>query len=330
MTSPSARQPWPAAEPDDVKTGRENTDAETILSGGVSSDIRIVHAPHGSYVVKQALEKLKVAADWHADPARSSIEVRGLRTIARLLGPAHAPRVLWVDRAAHRFAMELVDPRFRNWKEELLRGNVDLLTAHAAGHLLGRLHARSSTSKAIARTFANVKPFTELRIRPFFGRVAQKNPALTAAIARTVSNIRASRMALVHGDYSPKNLLVDGADMVILDCEVAHWGDPRFDVAFCVTHLLLKSFRRGARADALRRAAVALLSAYREVGLPVLDLHLSQQIGCLLLARLDGDSPVDYLGDLDAHAVRQLATELLLDSPSDIELHIGVPGDPHT
>jgi len=307
---------------------QQQSRGDTVLPGGVSSDIRIVHAADGSYVVKQALEKLKVKADWRADPARSSVEVRALRILAHLLGPAHAPRVLWVDAANHRFAMELIAPRFRNWKQQLLRGEVDLATARSAGQLLGKLHSRSSQSAALASTFAGIESFTELRIRPFFERVAERNPALSAAIADTVARMLRSRDALVHGDYSPKNLLVDGADVVILDCEVAHWGDPRFDIAFCLAHLLLKSFRRGAPQRALREAAAAFLQAYRKAGLAVLDLHLARQTACLLLARLEGDSPVDYLDDLDPHEVKRFAVELLLQPPSDLELRLGEQGRP--
>ncbi|MBN8888263.1 MAG: aminoglycoside phosphotransferase family protein [Rudaea sp.] len=296
--------------------------SETILDGGVSSDIRIVHSSQGNYVVKHALEKLRVEADWHSDPARSSIEVDGLRTIAALLGQAHAPRVLWSDASAHRFAMELIDPRYKNWKQLLLGGDVDLATARSAGRLLGLLHARSSTSADIARRFTNTRTFVELRIRPFFERVAERNPALAPAVTRVVERIQSHRNAWVHGDYSPKNLLVDGADVVILDCEVAHWGDARFDIAFCVTHLLLKSFRRDADALPLLSAAAAFLTEYRRCGLNVVDGDLLQQIGCLMLARLEGDSPVDYLRDLDAYTVKRIAIEFILSASTPAESNI--------
>jgi 5-methylthioribose kinase len=301
----------------------QDTAHETVLEGGVSSDIRIVQSPQGSYVVKRALKKLKVKADWFADPARSSTEVCGLRAMAQLLGQAHVPKVLWADEAAHQFAMELIDARFKNWKQQLLQGNVDPATARTAGRLLGQLHTRSSTASCLAQQFANTQPFIELRIRPFFERIAQKNPSLAPDIVRIIKNILATRNALVHGDYSPKNLLVDGGDVVILDCEVAHWGDARFDVAFCVAHLLLKSFRRGAPKPLLRYAVVAFLSEYRRAGLAVLDEHFVRQLGCLLLARLEGDSPVAYLDDLEARAVRQLAIELILRPPAFTEFDIG-------
>jgi 5-methylthioribose kinase len=291
---------------------------ETPLPGGVSSDIRIVHSAQGDVVVKRALEKLRVKADWFSDPARSSIEVRALRATAELIGQAHVPRVLWEDATAHEFAMDLIPPRFRNWKQELLRGRVDIETARSAGRLLGQLHTESACDATLADRFADNRIFVELRIDPFFVRVAQRNDVLFAAISDVVVRIHAQRTALVHGDYSPKNLLVDGADVVILDCEVAHWGDPRFDVAFCTAHLLLKSLRRDT--TTLRTALAAFLAAYRSTGPNVLDTDFVRQTGCLVLARLEGDSPVDYLDELDAPSVKAFASRLVLDPPSVMEL----------
>ena len=290
----------------------KNSLRETPLDGGVSSDIRIVHSAQGSYVVKRALERLRVKADWFSDPVRSSIEVRGLQQLAALLGQAHVPKVLWADEVAHQFAMELIGNRFKNWKQELLRDNVDIVTARAAGRLLGPLHTRSHSEPCIASQFESRQPFVELRIEPFFDRIAQKNPALAPTIADIVHNILDSRNALVHGDFSPKNLLVDRGEVVILDCEVAHWGDARFDVAFCTVHLLLKSFRRTAPSPLITSATLAFLSEYRLAGIAPPDRHFLQQLGCLLLARLEGDSPVDYLDDINVSEVKQLATDLIL------------------
>lgn len=302
----------PSSGPPSPDEGHENTVHETPLDGGVSSDIRTISTPQGTQVVKRALAKLKVEAEWFSDPARSSVEVEGLRAIAMLLGQAHAPKVLWVDETAHQFAMELIDPRFRNWKQKLLNGDVDIANAAAAGRLLGQLHVRSSDDPSLAARFASTGPFVELRIRPFFERIARRNPALAPSIVEIVQDLRATRSALVHGDYSPKNLLVDGHDAVILDCEVAHWGDPRFDVAFCLAHLLLKMFRRTDSAPALLSGILTFLGEYRRGGPAVLDRRFVGQLGCLLLARLEGDSPVDYLGDLDANEVKRFATELIL------------------
>jgi aminoglycoside phosphotransferase (APT) family kinase protein len=286
--------------------------AQKALDGGVSSDIRIVRSPQGSYVVKRALNKLKVKADWFADPARSSNEVSGLRAMARLLGQEHVPRVLWEDRSGHQFAMELIDSRLQNWKVRLLCGDVSLATARTAARLLAELHSRSSAEPHLASQFKNTRPFIELRVQPFFERIAQRNPLLASAVTDVVERMQARRVALVHGDYSPKNLLVDQHEVVVLDCEVAHWGDPRFDVAFCAAHLILKSFRRTDSRAALLSAVGAFLWEYQRSGVAPLDCDLFRQLGCLMLARIEGDSPVDYLQDLDLSEVRKFATELIV------------------
>ena len=286
---------------------------ETVLGGGVASDVRVVHDPKGAYVVKRSLPKLRVAADWRSDPSRSSIEVDCLKVMAEILGQARVPRVLWSEPETNQFAMELINPRFRNWKEDLLQGRVDRVTAAAAGQLLGRLHTRSGSRTDIPKRFEGQKAFLELRVRPFFGRIAANNADLAPVIDQMVAGMAEHRIALVHGDYSPKNILANGSELVILDCEVAHWGDPRFDIAFCLAHLLLKSLRHGAPAAALADSALTFVACYRRHGPPVFDPRLMRMLGALLLARLEGDSPVEYLKEIDVPSVKKLAVLLLTD-----------------
>jgi aminoglycoside phosphotransferase (APT) family kinase protein len=283
----------------------------------VASNISIVDTIAGPIVVKEALPELKVAAHWPSDPARSLIEADALRVIADLIGANAVPRVLWVDAEKHRFGMALIDARLRNWKVDLLAGRVDLATAARAGEMLGELHARSSTRADIAERFASRQFFEELRIRPYFERIAERNPGIAPAVREAIDAMRsASVRALVHGDFSPKNVLADGRDVVLLDCEVAHWGDPRFDIAFCLSHLLLKAMRRGADAGRLADAADAFLAAWRVAGLSVDDATLVRLTGCLMLARLEGDSPVDYLDTLDVVAVKKMAVAII-ENPAD-------------
>lgn len=284
----------------------------TTFGGGVASDIRVVDTVRGRIVVKEALPELKVEAYWPSDPARSLVEAQALQAIAELIGESAVPKVLWIDADKHRFGMELVDPRLRNWKLDLLAGRIDLVTASRVGKLLGEMHGRSSRRSDIAERFANRQFFEELRIRPYFERVAERNPSLAPAIRQSIDGMRdSSQKALVHGDFSPKNILADGGDVVLLDCEVAHWGDPRFDLGFALSHLWLKARRRGADAERFAAAADALLTAYEEEGLPVVDADLARLLGGLILARLEGDSPVDYLKDLDAGAAKQAASAMI-------------------
>lgn len=291
---------------------------ESVLGGGVASDIRIVDTIAGKIVVKEALPELKVDAHWRSDPARSLVEADALRTIAELLGEGAVPKVLWTDAEKHRFGMELVDPRLRNWKLDLLDGRIDLATASRAGEILGQLHGRSARRADVAERFASRQFFEELRIRPYFERIAERNPALAPAVHQAINDMRESaEQALVHGDFSPKNLLADGGDVVLLDCEVAHWGDPRFDLAFILSHLSLKAMRRDADAARFADAADALLAGYRAEGPAVIDAHLVRLVGCLILARLEGDSPVDYLDTLDTATAKRVAVGMIENPTAD-------------
>lgn len=289
------------------------------LSGGVSSDIRIRQTDDGPIVVKRALAKLKVSADWRASPERSNIEVRALRAAAVLIGKSHVPAVLWEDRPRHMFAMTLADPALKNWKQELLAGIVDMETAAAVGDTLGLLHLRSSGNTEIEHEFRDLSCFDELRLDPFFHRVAQKFPQFEVSIEAVVNTMSQRRSVLVHGDFSPKNLLVRGNRVVVLDFEVAHWGDPAFDLAFCSAHLLLKGWRRAAHEGTYIRALGTFLKSYAaRFGREPIDNHLIRMTACLLLARTDGDSPIDYGSDLDIVFVRRAAAGLLDASTSNL------------
>jgi aminoglycoside phosphotransferase (APT) family kinase protein len=282
---------------------------------GVSGDVSFVDGPDGPIVVKRALPKLKVAADWFASPERSAVEAACLQVLAEVLGQAAVPRVLWVDRDSHSFAMERLPDRLIPWKARLLACDVDLRTAEKAGRLLGQLHTRTQGRSDLATQFEDRSHLQTLRIRPYHERVAQRRPDLADAIIAVIENMLRDRQCLVHGDYSPKNLLADGSDVIILDCEVAHWGDPRFDIAFCLCHLLLKIVHSPSCSDEIARSADAYLAAYRAEGLAVLDAELSRATGCLILARVIGDSPVDYLDSAELKAAALHLGESLLQAP---------------
>jgi thiamine kinase-like enzyme len=291
----------------------------TTLPKGVSCDVWIQHDEAGREIVlKQPLEKLNVVADWHSRLSRFDVEVRALTTVASLLGQTIVPKVLWVDAARSCFAMERIDPRLRNWKLDLLAGKMDLRTANRVGTLLGMLQSASANHPDIPRDFANQAYFEELRIEPFFLRVAQANPNLRAGIDLAVAALRAPGTTLVHGDFSPKNLLADASDVVVLDWEIAHWGNPRFDIAFMLSHLILKGSRKVDAAPYLA-AANAFLDGYVvESSEGILDSMLVRLIGCLLLSRFEGASPVDYRDQLDAPTLKSKSSTLILNPIQDV------------
>jgi 5-methylthioribose kinase len=290
------------------------------IAAGVSGEVRFEDSPDGPIVVKQALGKLKVAADWFANPERNAVEAACLQVLADVLGPEAVPRVLWVNRETHTFAMERLPARLVPWKGRLMACDVDLTTATRVGELLGQMHSRTARRTELASQFDDLTYLLDLRVHPYHHRVAERQPELATAINGVVERMLASRQCLVHGDYSPKNLMTDGSEVVLLDCEVAHWGDPRFDVAFCLSHVLLKALHSHSCATQLARAAQTYLAAYAESGLPILDEELTRATGCLVLARVVGDSPVEYLTTPELRkAAFGLGERLLLDPGSPLE-----------
>ena len=286
-----------------------------FLTGGVSSIVVRVITDREAFVVKQALGQLRVAADWFSRPERSLIEARCGKVLAELV-PGFVPEIVAVvpDRSA--FVMRSAPPGTETWKDRLMRGEVWQTDADMVGHLLGRIHAASAERTDLAASFADRSFFDELRIDPYLRYLAARAPAVAPALGAIITELLTANTCLVHGDFSPKNLLMppDGG-VLLVDHEVAHWGHPAFDVAFVTSHLCLKAIRFRARAGEYVDAAVAVLDGYatetRDLGM-ALGSFTARVTAALLLARVDGKSPVEYLTDDDRRFVRSIAGDLLL------------------
>jgi aminoglycoside phosphotransferase (APT) family kinase protein len=291
----------------------------TTLTGGVSSDLWRVDLPGRTLCVKRALPTLRVGDGWHAPVTRNAVEYAWLAFAARH-HPGNAPRLLAHDPDAGYFAMEFLPHPL--WKGELMAGRVDPAFAGAVGDVLGELHRISTREPAVAMDFATDANFAALRLEPYFGTTARRHPRLAGRLADLADRTAATHLALVHGDVSPKNILVGPAGPVFLDAECAWFGDPAFDVAFCLTHLSLKMLVRPDRAAELRAAADSLLAAHSAhidwEPTVEFDHRVATLLPAVLLARVDGASPVEYLTDALRATVRQVAIAMLqrpADSP---------------
>jgi aminoglycoside phosphotransferase (APT) family kinase protein len=292
----------------------------TALSGGVSSDISLVEAGGRSFCVKRALPRLKVAALWEAPIERNAAEAAFMRAVARWL-PRAVPRVLGEDAEAGLFAMDYLPPeRFPLWKTQLLEGRVDQNFAAAVGRDLALVHSKSAAEPEIRTAFANDDTFEAIRIEPYLRATGMAHPPLAARLDSLAQTTLSTKRALVHGDVSPKNIL-DGPDgPVFLDAECAWFGDPAFDIAFCLNHLLLKGARHGVGKAPYLAAFAALAAAYL-AGVDWeepsgLEARAAALLPALFLARVDGKSPVEYLTrDSERDAVRRCANPLIAAPP---------------
>jgi aminoglycoside phosphotransferase (APT) family kinase protein len=294
------------------------------LSGGVSCDVFQVEVKRRPpVVVKRALGKLRVAADWRAPVERSESEVAWI-ALASEVDPRLVPKVIAQDDARHLFVMEyLPKERYPVWKDRLLAGEVDVAFAASVGTWLARLHGATARSLSIARRFANQAQFHALRLEPYLLHSAEKHSDVAQQIRALVESVAHAHIALMQGDVSPKNILIGPETPVFLDAETACYGDPAFDLAFCLNHLLLKCVVRPDSAPRYANAFGALKEAYfAEANWEMrehLDARAVRLLGALLLARVDGKSPVEYLTDEGAKRfVRETAKGFIAHSPPDL------------
>jgi tRNA A-37 threonylcarbamoyl transferase component Bud32 len=284
------------------------------LTGGVSSDIWRIDLPDGPICAKRALPKLRVTADWRSPIVRNRYEARWMR-VAAAAAPGSAPRLLGQHPRLGVLAMAYL-PRHALWKQQLRDGLADLHTARRIGQTLARIHAHAAARPALAADFDSQSIFFDIRLEPYLLATAERHPELAHHLVALVRQTQAHALTLVHGDVSPKNILVDADGVVFLDAECAVWGDPAFDLAFCLNHLLLKCLwtpvaARGFLAcfDVLSTAYLAGVNWERADGL---QRRAAALLPGLLLARVDGKSPVEYLSEeAQRQTVRRAATALL-------------------
>lgn len=273
----------------------------SALTGGISSDIYRVVDGDRIFVIKRALEKLRVKDDWHADISRNRYELAYLQCVSRFL-PKAVPEVLFSNPEQGYFAMEYLGGNFANWKEVLLSGDCRDQHAEIAGSVLGMIHRHTWGDENIQSDFESTDNFHQLRIEPYLLTTADRHPELANWICTEADRLRNTRLCLVHGDYSPKNLMLSDNRLIVLDCEVAWYGDPVFDVAFLLNHLLLKALHLDAhRLECVELARIAWQAYRNELGETYansdLAPHLPTMLPMLMLARVDGKSPLEYLCD---------------------------------
>ncbi|MEO6828191.1 MAG: aminoglycoside phosphotransferase family protein, partial [Acidobacteriaceae bacterium] len=232
------------------------------LSGGVSSAILKIETRSGTYCLKQPLPLLKVSKSWSAPVDRVYAEIAWLQLVASV-EPKCVPKVIGVDTSTNSFVMSfLPSAKYPNWKSELLMGRVDSSFAASVGATLARIHGATANRKEIESRFSNDDTFMALRLDPYLLETARRHPDLAAALHALVDRTQNQKLALVHGDISPKNILVGPSAPIFLDAECAWYGDPAFDAAFCLNHLLLKSLAVANSSTSLLDAFDALAEAY--------------------------------------------------------------------
>jgi len=295
------------------------------LRGGVSNrTVKVEFDDAPSWVIKQGLEKLRVDVDWFCDPARVHREAAGLRCLQKLLPVGRVPEFVDEDMECHVLIMTAAPRPHANWKSMLMAGDVQMAHAFQFGQLLGMIHRRGLEQReTIESKFADRSYFESLRLEPYYAYPADNHPEVSEFLRSLLDETRRRRLTLVHGDFSPKNILVHNDQLILLDHEVIHWGDPAFDIGFALTHLLSKAFFHVDRRFDFVSAATKFWQAYASTisgsSLPA-DLQSSavrHTIGCLI-ARTVGRSPLEYLTANHREIQLQAATHLAHNAPPSV------------
>jgi aminoglycoside phosphotransferase (APT) family kinase protein len=292
------------------------------LSGGVSNRTVLVRLADGRrWVLKQALARLRVTEEWFSDPARVGREALGLRWLQALAPAGTVPAFLWEDPERHLLAMAAVPEPHENWKARLLLGDLQLTHVEEFARWLGWVHRRSQERRdELSALFADRSFFQSLRLDPYYRVAAARNAGVAAFLETLICDTHATRLCLVHGDYSPKNVLLHGGKLVVLDHEVIHFGDPAFDLGFALTHLLSKANHLPAHRRPFLEAAIVFWKVYCAEAGELAGGALLEQRGvrhtlACLLARVDGRSPLEYLAPPARDRQRQIVLRLIASPP---------------
>ncbi|MEA2759683.1 MAG: hypothetical protein QOH65_2296 [Methylobacteriaceae bacterium] len=287
------------------------------LTGGVSSDIWLIETPHRRLCIKRALPALRVAADWQAPVERSTYEYAWMKRVQTIL-PDAVPSLHGSSADGTMFAMAYLDPAgYPLWKEVLLRGEVEPHFASEVGAALATIHSVTAKDLSIAAAFASDHIFHAIRLEPYLLATARRHSDIAPQLRSLAERTAATKRALVHGDVSPKNILIAPSGPVFLDAECAWHGDPAFDVAFCLNHLLLKCIPLPSQADALLDAFTQFTATYLALvdweNPSGMERRCATLLPALTLARIDGKSPVEYIvAESDRQRVRDIVRALII------------------
>ncbi len=297
-----------------------------ILRGGVSNKtVLLIRCAGESWVIKQALSKLRVQSDWFSDPARIQVEAAGLRHLPRIAPEGSITPLIFEDPDQNLIAMMAVPKPHENWKEHLLAGYIDPDHFRKFAEIVGSIH-RGSTQAVheFSRLFATTRFFQTLRLEPYYERTAEVVPEATSFLRELVRSTLSRSHALVHGDASPKNVLIHGGSLVLLDHEVLHFGDPAFDIGFSLTHFLSKAHHLPDLRQRLEEGARLFWNVYqKEVqNMPWFeDLVARAPMHTLaaLLARVCGRSPLEYLRPSERVIQKHVVIQMMAENHSSID-----------
>ena len=302
----------------------EPVDFEKLLGGVSNRTVKVKWAGGQGWVLKQALGKLRVDADWFSSPERIGVEAKALRWLNQMAPAGTTPSFLFEDKTNHLMAMEAIPEEHENWKTVLLSGRIVPDHFEQFGVLLGTIHRKSSQAGPEVRAaFADTTYFENLRLEPYYLHTRQNVPEAAEFLTALASGTLRHKDSLVHGDFSPKNTLIHRGRLILLDYEVVHFGDPAFDGGFALTHFLSKANHFPKERVRFAKAAELFWQTYeKEIAGQAWSRQIEPRVvrHCVacLLARVAGKSPLEYLRPEEQSKQKRAALELMASPPARV------------
>lgn len=274
--------------------------------------------PARSYVVKQARPALERFPQYRAPTERIVCEARWYERVRPFDSEGICPRVHRFDRERRVLVLEDLG-RAERLDAALARGADAAAALAALARFLGRVHRGTAGAAGLAAELPNdamrrlhgdhifTLPY-EPNDFPLPPRTAERaaalrgDAALREAAARAYARYLTPAGALVHGDVQAGNVLLAPGGPKLLDAEIAHLGDPAFDIGTLLAHALLPAAAHGRAASArplLAECWDAYAGAHGAAGLPALADAL-RYAGLELLRRTIGAARVAVVADDDA------------------------------
>ncbi len=286
------------------------------LPGGVSSLVLKVTVGEHRWIVKQALPKLKVEADWYVDPSRNLLEVKAIRLFSSFLPEGSVPKIVYHDPESFFLIMTCAPEGAVTWKEELLAGRVNLTIARKLASILAEIQNRTAGDEQVEKDFYFPNLFYDGRLDPYFVTLQPMYPEIAERLGGVVEKCLHTSRCLITNDFSPKNHLVKGDEVMIIDHEGCCYGDPAFDNAFFLNHLFLKSINnthvRQRYFEAIRLIWSVYAGAVRYIDPAQIEAETVEMLGPMMLARADGKSKAEYLTERDKEVIREISHIMIL------------------
>lgn len=304
-----------------VPKGTEAT--ATPLGDVISNRVIQVTWDDDCLVAKQPLANFRIKYDRPITVQRVHNEVAAIRAWSDVIRdvnlPADVPDVRFEDQNNHIIALSCI-PSAENWRAELLEeGRVDEDVVNTAGHLLGAVHDTTHGDASLADQFEMNR--TEVhdicRMDVHHDTVAAEYPELADHVKATAESILKQRDTLVHGDFCPKNILVDrldGTRLWVIDMEFAHWGAPAFDVAYMLNYLLLKAVALAGLRERLLASVTQFWEHYDRAFAASDEATVMAELPIRMLARVDGRSRVGWVDVAEAETVRRAARRIVAEA----------------